>query len=280
MKTILLSILLSVAVLTARADMNEISEQLDRVSVTVHCADGTGSGVIINRDGNTYVLTAGHVVAANRKTRSAIKDGSVKIETDYQDLSVLTQVIEQGRIVGSASYDAEVIAYSSADYGDDVAVLKLRKQGAFADTTKFSKEDHVPPGTELYHVGSMGGDFGANSFTTGVLARTGRLIEGKVYDQTTVTAFPGSSGGGVFTTKGEYIGMLVRGGIVGTFNFITPLRRLKQWAASAHVEFIFDASKPIEKDNIILEKDEAPSFMDINLRLKSKTDIAPIPLAK
>jgi hypothetical protein len=57
-----------------------------------------------------------------------------------------------------------------------------------------------------------------------------------VYDQTTCTAFPGSSGGGVFLEDGRYYGMVVRGA-GETFNLIVPQRRLLSWAKKVKVEF-------------------------------------------
>ena len=62
------------------------------------------------------------------------------------------------------------------------------------------------------------------------MSQVGRVLDlgsggGTVFDQTTVTAFPGSSGGGVFLTDGKYVGMLVRGA-GETFNLIVPVRRM------------------------------------------------------
>jgi hypothetical protein len=100
-------------------------------------------------------------------------------------------------------------------------------------------------GTELYHVGSLLGQVGANSLTTGIISQTGRVLnlaggEGVVFDQTTATAFPGSSGGGVFMkSDGRYVGTLVRGAGEG-FNLIVPVRRLRGWAEGAGVPWIVD----------------------------------------
>ncbi|HAT67623.1 MAG TPA: hypothetical protein DCS66_24005, partial [Flavobacteriaceae bacterium] len=60
--------------------------------------------------------------------------------------------------------------------------------------------------TELYHVGSLLGQTGSNSMTRGIVSQVGRVLnlgsgDGTVFDQTTVTAFPGSSGGGVFLSE-------------------------------------------------------------------------------
>ena len=61
------------------------------------------------------------------------------------------------------------------------------------------------------------------------------------FGRPTVTAFPGSSGGGVYLTNGQYIGMLVRGAGEG-FNFIVPVRRMSDWAKKVKVGWALDDS--------------------------------------
>ena len=85
--------------------------------------------------------------------------------------------------------------------------------------------------------------------TNGILSQVGRVLnigsgDGTVFDQTTVTAFPGSSGGGVFMKDGKYVGMLVRGS-GETFNFIVPVRRMTKWAKKRKIEWAIDSSKPL-----------------------------------
>ena len=61
----------------------------------------------------------------------------------------------------------------------------------------FNLSDDIPKlGTDLLHVGSLLGQMGANSMTDGIYSQHGRLIgiNKFVFDQTTVNAFPGSSG--------------------------------------------------------------------------------------
>ena len=112
--------------------------------------------------------------------------------------------------------DAEVLKYSNADDGHDLALLRVRKFNFVKDTVTFHLEGEIPKlGTDLLHVGSLLGQMGANSMTDGIYSQHGRLIKSlnkHVFDQTTVTAFPGSSGGGVYLkSNAKYIGMLVRG---------------------------------------------------------------------
>ena len=68
----------------------------------------------------------------------------------------------------------------------------------------YPSNDPIPVGTELYHVGSLLGQVGSNSMTRGIMSKVGRVLElgtgdGVVFDQTSAPAFPGSSGGGIFS---------------------------------------------------------------------------------
>ena len=98
----------------------------------------------------------------------------------------------------------------------------------------------------------MLGQFGANSYTTGVLSQTGRTLpmkgaNVKVFDQVTAVAFPGSSGGGMFLKdNGEYIGMLTQGVMkLQGFNFIVPVRRIHAWAKDAKIEWAINPTMPM-----------------------------------
>jgi hypothetical protein len=71
-----------------------------------------------------------------------------------------------------------------------------------------------------------------------------------VFDQTTVNAFPGSSGGGVFVAgdseetkqyRGQYCGMIVRGA-GETFNLIVPIRRMRAWSKAAGCNWALEAN--------------------------------------
>ena len=122
----------------------------------------------------------------------------------------------------------------------------MLKKNFISSSVNFYLNEEVPAvGSELYHVGSLRGQFGSNSVTPGIISQVGRLHLGKIYDQTSCTAFPGSSGGGVFLKdSGLYIGMLVRGS-GETFNLIVPVRRIRAWAERMNILFILDPDLPI-----------------------------------
>jgi hypothetical protein len=148
--------------------------------------------------------------------------------------------------VGRLELDAEVIKYSDSEDGHDLALLRVRKLNFVTDSVTFYLDRNIPKlGTDLWHVGSLLGQMGANSMTDGIYSQTGRLIPSLnkyVFDQTTVAAFPGSSGGGVYLkSDGRYVGMIVRGA-GETFNLIVPVRRMVAWAKKNNMMWALDAN--------------------------------------
>ena len=158
----------------------------------------------------------------------------------------------------------------------------------------FYLDKEIPElGTDLLHVGSLLGQFGANSMTSGIMSQHGRILKDlnkHIFDQTTCTAFPGSSGGGVFLKRGgggdtrpRYVGMLVRGAGEG-FNLIVPVRRMvdycerhkMMWALDAKVKMPTEAElkkMPIEttpkekKEAVDAKKDAAKKMFPFMLRV-------------
>ena len=230
-------------------DTNKVREIQD-ASVTIHAGWAQGSGEIKTRNGVNFVWTAAHVVEGLRSTRRVIdpKTGSTKTVVEFKDAKVVKELIENGRSVGRLEMDAEVIRYSDADNGEDLALLRIRKRNFVRTSIQFYLEDDIPDvGTTLYHCGSLLGQLGSNSFTRGIMSQHGRVFDGKVYDQTTCAAFPGSSGGGVYLSDGRMVGMITRGA-GETFNLMVPARRIKVWAKRAGVEFAINDKIPMPTD--------------------------------
>ena len=220
----------------------DVPAYMQAISVTIKAGFSEGSGVAIDRNGTTFVWTAGHVVDGLRSMRKVTdpKTGTPRTIIEFEDAKIVKTLVEDGRTVGYLHLDAEVVRYSDADHGHDLAILKVRKKGAIKTSAIFYDEAKPPKlGTQLFHVGSLLGQVGSNSMTTGIVSAHGRLIGKTIYDQTTVTAFPGSSGGGVYLTDGRYVGMLVRGAGEG-FNLIVPVRRMRSWAKKAKMEWALD----------------------------------------
>mgnify|MGYP003652560843 FL=1 len=262
-KTTLLSLLLAVSISAAEAK-KPTADYLQDVSVTIvsegRISRGEGSGVIFSRkdkDGNTvnFIWTAAHVIDNLRSERKVIVNGTSRTIVTFKDAKIVKVVRQKGRAVGQLELDAEVIKYSDSEDGHDLALLKVRKLNFVDDTVKFYLDKEIPKlGTDLWHVGSLLGQMGSNSMTDGVYSQTGRLIKSlnkHVFDQTTVAAFPGSSGGGVFLkSDARYVGMLVRGA-GETFNLIVPARRMIVWATKNDIMWALDPNVKMPTDEAL-----------------------------
>lgn len=255
MKHILsLLVVLSLSLNTLHAlspkETRAVSKYLQDISVTIRSegkySKSEGSGVLITRDIGeekiTFVWTCGHVVDNLRSVRTVIEDGKTTKIVEFSDVQIIKELVEGGRRVGEMKMDATVIKYSDADDGEDLALLMVRARDYGKASAKFyldNKETIIPIGTPLFHVGSLLGQFGSNSMTSGIVSQVGRIREKVEYDQTTVTAFPGSSGGGVYLQDGRYVGMIVRGAGEG-FNLMVPIRRMKRWAKEHDIMWALD----------------------------------------
>lgn len=134
-----------------------------------------GSGFIIAEDG--YIMTNAHVVAQTDEV-------TVKL-TDKREF--------QAKVIG-------------ADLKTDVALIKIPASGlpkvAIGDSTKLEVGEWVA---------AIGSPFGfENSVTVGVVSAMGRLFPDESYVpfvQTDVAVNPGNSGGPLFNTRGEVVGV-------------------------------------------------------------------------
>lgn len=233
--------LVAIVPLPAADTVVSLPVYLQEVSLMVLSPSGSGSGVVVTtKSGTSWVWTAAHVVEPLRRERE--ENGNKKIVT-FGDAKVCKIIVQSGRTVAKLEADAEIVRYSDADRGQDLALLRIRMSGFPAASAKFYLDEAIPGvDTALYHCGSQHGEIGANTLTRGYVTALGRLITDHVFDQSSCPAKPGSSGGGIFLqADGRYIGMLVRGS-GDTFNFYVPIRRMREFAKKSGVEFTLDPS--------------------------------------
>lgn len=247
----------------------DLAQHLQDISVTIKSGTSSGSGVVVTRELDSkngkvsvnFILTAGHVVANLRSVRTIVdpETGTERKVIEYAPVHIVKELTEDGRTVGETKMTGRVIKYSDADSRHDLAVIMLHKKNFVNANTEFYLDKEIPViGTELFHVGSLLGQDGSNSMTTGIVSQIGRVLNlngnnAIIFDQTTVTAFPGSSGGGVFLkSDGRYIGMLVRGA-GETFNLIVPIRRLQDFAIDNKLEWLLDKNQKAPTVEEILE---------------------------
>jgi len=157
MKNLLSSLIVaSLLIVPAQAEEKKsqtTAEHLQNVSVTIRAegafSAGEGSGVIFTRKdakGNlvNFVWTAGHVVDNLRSTRSVVVDGKPKTLVEFKDPLVVKEIRQNGRTVGRLQMDAEVLKYSDAKDGHDLALLRVRKLNFVQDTVTFYLEEFHP----------------------------------------------------------------------------------------------------------------------------------------
>jgi len=211
------------------------------VSVTVSDqANGSlGSGVLVTRDKEQFVWTAGHVVASLRA-----EDGT------FAEATVFREVFDGERKAGGIAVNATVVAYSPQEE-DDLAFLKVLGGTPFGDvSTQFTDDKPLWVGACVLHIGSMLGLH--HTVTRGTVANLDREILGKKYDVISIATDNGSSGGGVFSSCGERSGQLVglvirnRGGLA----FIIPVRRMRAWAKDQKLEWAVKEADPIKTPEV------------------------------
>lgn len=175
-------------------------------AVNVNTDQGSGSGVVFHKHNLTYVLTAGHVVD----------------HLAYHDAVEVTQ--------GQYSWSAVIV---NVDAERDLALLRLDTNPTILQSAHLAKRKATfSVGTRLLHVGNLLGEY-SGSYVEGVLsAHRGE------FSQSTVLAWPGSSGGGIWTTDGQLIGVLTRGAGPG-LNFFIPHNHIWRWAVENDLQWLF-----------------------------------------
>jgi serine protease Do len=163
--------------------VKELVHKLGEAVVQVRTPRGLGSGFIINEEG--YLVTNFHVV-----------EGETEIEVEVYHQ-------RGGQLERKTYKQVKIIALNKFD---DLALLKIDDK----DASKFVS---VPIGsTETLVVGervfAIGSPLGLErTVTEGIISTKTRLIQGKLYLQTTAQINPGNSGGPLFNLAGEVVGV-------------------------------------------------------------------------
>jgi S1-C subfamily serine protease len=193
-----------------------------------------GSGTVFKKNGKTFVLTAAHVVEEMKQIVSDMDEdeGKEKKRIVWRDVWIVLERVKDGRKTGELRLLAKVrfATKTEEEGGDDVAVLEVYEGDLLPySAVPLPKDQQVWVGQECWHVGSLYGAY-VNSVSKGVIASVGRLLHNKTFHQTSTTAAPGSSGGGVFVVGDDgqlyYAGMLTRG-TGQTVNFVVPIERIR-----------------------------------------------------
>lgn len=162
--------------------------------------EGAGSGVIITADG--YIVTNNHVIDNARKITVLLKNGT--------------------------EYEAELIGRDSKT---DLAVLKIRATGL--QQAVYGDSNQLIVGELAVAIGNPLGELGG-SVTEGIISALSRNIdidgETMTLLQTSAAVNPGNSGGGLFNSYGELIGVVnakSSGSDIEGIGFAIPVNTVK-----------------------------------------------------
>lgn len=169
-----------------------------------YITQGAGSGVILTEDG--YIVTNHHVINGARQITVTLNDG-----TDYPAM-----------LVGS---DAE----------NDTAIIKVNASGL--TPAVMGNSDTLAVGEAVLAIGNPLGTL-SGTVTDGIISALQRevTIDGTAMTlmQTSAAVNPGNSGGGLFNTRGELIGIVnaksssdSSGNAVDNIGFAIPVNSVK-----------------------------------------------------
>ncbi|MEM7791715.1 MAG: trypsin-like peptidase domain-containing protein [Verrucomicrobiota bacterium] len=158
--------------------------QLGEAVALVQTPTGLGSGFMIHEDG--YIVTNDHVIAGEHKISVTIfKRGERELE--------------------KVAYDNVRIVATSAEL--DLALLKIESDQTepFEIVTLAEADDGQIEGQTVFAIGSpLGLD---RTVSEGIISVANRVINGRLYLQTTTQINPGNSGGPLFNLRGEVVGV-------------------------------------------------------------------------
>ncbi len=159
-------------------------DELGEAVALVQTPTGLGSGFVIHRDG--YVVTNDHVIAGEHRISITI------FEEGANELSKVT-------------YDNVRIVATSSEL--DLALLKIETDHAapFVTVPLAAADEGLREGQTVFAIGSpLGLD---RTVSEGIISVANRVINGRLYLQTTTQINPGNSGGPLFNLKGEVVGV-------------------------------------------------------------------------
>ena len=237
----------------SKADsITNMPEYLQSISVQVKTSKNFGSGVVLTRPDSTgtnmvsFIWTAGHLFDLNPS--NDIIDiffyGLINTNSTIIDhAEIIQSIVVDGVSVPAGSNILARVIKLSVESKNDIALLELEKPFFNTHTAVFDLSSNIPRvGDHIYSVSSP--FILEQSFSEGVFSFIGRIREGYLYDQTDCVIYPGSSGGGFFLTNGLCVGLasVMR---APNLNMMVPIRRIKKWAKTEHIEWALNPALPI-----------------------------------
>ena len=257
-------------------------EQMFYPTVRVRTKKAGGSGTVVYSKKHkdevyTYVITNHHVIADSVKIEKKW-DSVLKRKTDKEKLDTVFveffRYNNYSHTVGSFAVEADIVAYSEVEGGQDWALLRVRDKENTADWVAnmfpLNDLDNVHIFDKSYAVGASLGHPPVAS--EGMITYMDDEIDSYKYWMSSAPTIFGNSGGAVYRwsdsrERYEYIGIPSRISIqpmgfsadaITHMGYFIPIERVYKLLEENDYQFIYDESKSIEDCNKAREKKQAP----------------------
>jgi serine protease Do len=189
--------------------------------IKVSTPGGLGSGVLLNEDG--FAITNAHVIQG---------------ETDLRATVWLPQ--SDGTLQRTTIEDVEIIAVNN--HLDLALLLLMHPESKPFEFSVLEKAESIEVGETVFAIGNPLGL--ERSMSKGVISMKQRSFEGLTYIQTDAAVNPGNSGGPLFNTRGEVVGITNMGITAAeSLNFAIPTRYVKDFIRNREA-FAYDEKNP------------------------------------
>ena len=257
-------------------------EQMFYPTVRVRTKKAGGSGTVVYSKKHkgevyTYVITNHHVIADSVKIEKKW-DSVLKRKTDKEKLDTVFveffRYNNYSHTVGSFAVEADIVAYSEVEGGQDWALLRVRDKENTADWVAnmfpLNDLDNVHIFDKSYAVGASLGHPPVAS--EGMITYMDDEIDSYKYWMSSAPTIFGNSGGAVYRWSDnrkqyEYIGIPSRISIqpmgfsadaITHMGYFIPIERVYKLLEENDYQFIYDESKSIEDCNKAREKKQTP----------------------
>ena len=261
-------------------------EQMFYPTVRVRTKKAGGSGTVVysqeyNGEVYTYVITNHHVVADSVKVEKKW-DSVLKRKVDKEILDTVFveffRYNNYSHTVGSFAVEADIVAYSEVDGGQDWALLRVRDKENKADWVanmfKLKELENIHIFDEVFAVGASLGHPPVAS--DGHISYMDDEIDHYKYWMSSAPTIFGNSGGAVYRWSGdnkqyEYIGIPSRISIqpmgfsadaITHMGYFIPIDRIYNLLEENDYQFIYDSSVSIEDCEKARKEKQAPEKED------------------
>ena len=261
-------------------------EQMFYPTVRVRTKKAGGSGTVVyskkhGEEVHTYVITNHHVIADSVKIEKKW-DSVLKRKTDKEKLDTVFveffRYNNYSHTVGSFAVQADIVAYSEVEGGQDWALLRVRDKENTADWVAnlfpLDDLDNVHIFDETYAVGASLGHPPVAS--NGMITYMDDEIDSYKYWMSSAPTIFGNSGGAVYRWSGtrkqyEYIGVPSRISIqpmgfsadaITHMGYFIPIERVYKLLEENDYQFIYDEKVSIEDCEKARNKKQKPEKDD------------------